>query len=95
MAETPEGKRGNQTAADLGRYTGLGLQFAASLVLFGALGWWIDGRLSTTPWLMILGMVGGSALAFVSLLRAVPSSKSSRTSGSEDGSGKPPRNDSR
>lgn len=72
MAENPDGRHGRQTAADLGRYTGLGLQLAASLMLFGALGWWIDRRLSTGPWLMILGMLVGSALAFVSLLRAVP-----------------------
>lgn len=72
MEQTPDGGRDRQTAVDLGRYTGLGLQLAASLVLFGALGWWIDRRLSTTPWLMILGMLVGSALAFVSLLRAVP-----------------------
>ena len=63
---------------DLGRYAGLGLQFAASLALFGALGWWLDRRLSSSPWLMILGMLGGAALAFVSLLRAVPPARRNR-----------------
>lgn len=75
MEKNPDGDLGRKTAMELGRYAGLGLQFAASLALFGALGWWIDRRLSTDPWLMILGMLGGAALAFVSLLRAVPPSK--------------------
>ena len=73
MSETPDEKRGLSDAADLGRYAGLGLQFAASLALFGAIGWWVDRRLSTRPWIFILGLFGGAALAFVSLLRAVPS----------------------
>ena len=75
MAESPDEKRGLQEAVELGRYAGLGLQFAASLALFGAIGWWIDRRLSTGPWLFILGLFLGAALAFVSLLRAVPPSQ--------------------
>jgi F0F1-type ATP synthase assembly protein I len=71
MAESPDEKRG--TAADLGRYTGLGLQLTASLALFGVAGGWLDRRLSTGPWLLILGLFLGAALGFYSLLRAVPS----------------------
>lgn len=78
MAESPDEKRGGFDAADFGRYTGLGLQFAASLALFGAIGWWIDRRLSTGPWIFILGLFLGAALAFVSLLRAVPSTTRDR-----------------
>ena len=75
MAESPDERRGLKDAVDLGRYAGLGLQFAASLALFGAIGWWIDRRLGTGPWLFILGLFLGAALAFVSLLRAVPRSQ--------------------
>jgi len=81
MVESPDDKHVVSHVADLGRYVGLGLQFAASLALFGAIGWWIDGRLSTGPWIFILGLLLGSALAFVALLRAVPSTT---------GRGKPP-----
>jgi F0F1-type ATP synthase assembly protein I len=84
MAESPHERRGLKDAVDLGRYAGLGLQFAASLALFGAIGWWLDRRLSTGPWLFILGLLSGAALAFVALLRAVP------PSGRGGGSGKPP-----
>ena len=85
MEKNPDGGRDRSTIVDLGRYAGLGLQFAGSLALFGALGWWIDRLLHTKPWIMILGMLGGSALAFVSLLRAVPT-----TQGGKKRSGSPP-----
>jgi F0F1-type ATP synthase assembly protein I len=78
MVQSPDERRGLQDAVDLGRYAGLGLQFAASLALFGVIGWWIDRRLSTGPWLFILGLLVGAALAFVALLRAVPPSGSGR-----------------
>lgn len=85
--ESPDGDRGRETVADLARYTGLGFQLAASVALFGALGWWIDRHLSTGPWLLILGMLVGAALAFVALLRAVPPS-----GGGKHGGGSPPGN---
>ncbi len=88
MAGSPDERRDLKDAVDLGRYAGLGLQFAASLVLFGAIGWWIDRRLSTGPWLFILGLFLGAALAFVALLRAVP------PSGKGVGRGKRPPPDS-
>ena len=78
MAERPDEKHGTPVPAELGRYAGLGLQFAASLALFGAVGWWIDRRLATGPWIFILGLLGGAALAFVALLRAVPPSGSGK-----------------
>ena len=93
MEKSPDGGRDRETVMDLGRYAGLGLQFAGSLALFGALGWWIDRRLHTQPWLMILGMFAGSALAFVSLLRAVPPSQTPRQRGKK-GSGSPPSGNS-
>jgi F0F1-type ATP synthase assembly protein I len=60
---------------ELGRHAGLGLKLAGSVALFGAAGWWLDGKLGTTPWLLILGLFLGAGLAFASLLRAVPSSR--------------------
>ena len=59
---------------ELGRYAGLGFKLAGSVVLFGAAGWWLDRKLGTTPWLLIVGVFLGAGLAFVSLLRAVPPS---------------------
>jgi hypothetical protein len=61
--------------ADFGRYAGLGLQFAVTLALFGALGWWLDSKLGTTPWLLVAGILLGAVAAFVALLRAVPGAR--------------------
>ena len=57
---------------DQARFAGLGLQFALTLVLLGAVGWWIDSKLGTQPWLLVAGLVAGGVLAFWQLLRSVP-----------------------
>ncbi len=57
---------------DLARFAGLGLQFTLTLVLLGALGWWLDSLCGTRPWLLVAGVLGGGVLAFISLLRSVP-----------------------
>jgi F0F1-type ATP synthase assembly protein I len=52
---------------ELARYSGLGLQLAGSVGLFMAGGWWLDGKLGTTPLLTIIGALGGGAAAFYSI----------------------------
>jgi ATP synthase protein I len=53
----------------LGSYGTIGLEFALS-VLVGLLGGqWLDGKLGTEPWLMLAGLVLGSAAGFRSLWR--------------------------
>ena len=51
----------------VGRYSGYGLQLAASVGLFMAGGWWLDGKVGTTPLLTILGALVGGAAGFYSL----------------------------
>ena len=50
--------------AGAGKYMGLGLQFAGSIVFFMFAGIWLDKRLGTSPWLVILGVFVGAAAAF-------------------------------
>lgn len=42
---------------------GMGLEFGAVIAVFCLLGWWIDGWLNTTPWVMLaliaVAAVGG------------------------------------
>jgi len=46
----------------LARFTGHGLTLALSIGLFLAAGWWLDGRLGTTPLFTIAGaMLGAGA----------------------------------
>ncbi len=50
-------------------YLGLGLQFGAAIVLFMLAGMWLDRRLGTVPWLMVIGVFVGAAGGFYSIYR--------------------------
>jgi ATP synthase protein I len=51
------------------RYSGLGLQLAASVVVFMLAGRWLDGKLGTGSWLTLMGALIGGAAGFYSLYR--------------------------
>lgn len=61
------GQAGSMGAA--GRYAGLGLQFAASIVLFLYLGQWLDRKLGTEPLFLYVGVFTGAGAAFYSMYR--------------------------
>lgn len=65
---------------DLYRYSGLGLQFAATVGLSALAGNWLDGRLGTSPWLLLLCVFLGFGLGLYSMIKKIPptSRKSSR-----------------
>jgi F0F1-type ATP synthase assembly protein I len=46
------------------RASAIGLQFAISIAIGALGGRWLDTRFDTEPWLMLLGIVLGSAAAF-------------------------------
>ena len=46
-----------------------GLQITAGTLLMGGLGYWLDRRWATTPWLMTAGIVFGAAAGMVSFIR--------------------------
>jgi F0F1-type ATP synthase assembly protein I len=52
-------------------FAGVGLQFAVTIVVFAFAGIWLDKRLGTSPWLLIVTVLGGSALGFWSMYRRV------------------------
>jgi ATP synthase protein I len=56
-------------AREAGRFLGVGVQFAASIVFFLFLGQWLDRRLGTDPWLLLLGVFVGAGAGFYSLYR--------------------------
>ena len=45
------------------KMAGIGVEFIAAVGVFAALGWWLDGKFGTSPWLLIagcgLGFAGG------------------------------------
>lgn len=56
-------------AASAANFASLGLQFAIAIVLFLFVGKWLDGKLGTAPWLLILGVFVGAAGGFYNLYR--------------------------
>lgn len=52
-----------------GDMMGVGLGFAASILLFFFLGRWLDERLGTEPWLLVAGVFVGLAAGFWSMYR--------------------------
>jgi len=50
---------------------GMGVQFVVVLLAFLFLGKWLDARLGTSPWLLILGVFVGAAASIYSMYRRV------------------------
>lgn len=66
-AREPGPRRAPTTAG--AEYLGVGVQFAAAILLFLWLGQWADRKLGTAPWLLLLGVFVGAAAGFYSLYR--------------------------
>ncbi len=58
---------------EVGRLAGLGVQFAVTVVVCAAAGWWADGELDTSPWLLLAGAFVGAVAAFYQVCRALVS----------------------
>lgn len=52
----------------------LGFEFIFAVLIPGAVGWWIDRKLGSTPWVMIAGGLFGFGAGFFLLMRAVKES---------------------
>jgi F0F1-type ATP synthase assembly protein I len=57
------------TMQQLGPYMGIGIQLAGAMTAFGALGWWLDTKLDTTPWLLVVGVTVGAVGGMISFIR--------------------------
>ena len=57
--------------AEIGPYASLGIQFAVTILLFLAGGWWLDGQLATTPLFLLLGTLFGAVAGFYKLYRTL------------------------
>ncbi len=71
-ARSPEdGEDDQSTLVLLGRYSGHGLTIAAATGFFLLLGWWVDGRLGSTPLFTVIGALVGAGAGFYSMLQHV------------------------
>jgi ATP synthase protein I len=46
---------------------GYGLTWALAVLLFLGVGAWLDGKLGTSPWLLVIGAFTGAGAGFYSL----------------------------
>ena len=52
-------------------FAGIGIQFALTILVFAFAGVWLDNRLGTSPWLLLVFVFGGAAGGFFSMYRHV------------------------
>ena len=52
-------------------YMSLGAMFAGCMVAGVLGGWWLDGRLGTSPWLLLLGAFFGMGAGFYHFFKVV------------------------
>lgn len=57
-------------------YLGLGSSLAALVLVGLGAGYWLDGKLGTRPWLLLLGGLLGIAMALLELYRTVSGRRS-------------------
>ena len=63
------GNANQRWGRELGPFLTLGLQLAITVVVFFFLGQWVDRKLGTEPWFMLVGLVMGVAGGFVKFFR--------------------------
>ena len=67
----PERGFGAQRVVSGAEFAGIGLQFALTILVFVFAGVWLDRRLGTSPWLVIVFVFVGSAAGVFSMYRKV------------------------
>ena len=65
----PDGRR--PPLGEAMRYAQIGVQLVAPMLLLGGVGYWLDRRLSTSPWLLLAGLLAGMAAGFAGFVRLV------------------------
>ena len=48
-----------------------GFEFAVAILAGVFAGWWVDRRLGSSPWLLLVGAFGGAGLGFYRLYRVL------------------------
>ena len=64
----PTGRGGALSGAE---FAGMGLQFALVILVFTGAGYWIDKRLGSSPWFLLVFVFLGAGGGFYSMVRKV------------------------
>jgi F0F1-type ATP synthase assembly protein I len=67
----PHGRIGAQRIISGSEFAGIGLQFALTILVFVFVGVWLDRRLGSSPWFLILFVFVGAAAGVFSMYRKV------------------------
>jgi F0F1-type ATP synthase assembly protein I len=70
---------------EYGPFLTLGIQLAAAVVVFLALGIWADSRFETSPLFTLLGLLLGSIGGFIKFFRTISELEKKDRSSSRDG----------
>ena len=65
------GTRGGASGNGAAAFAGVGIQLGLTLTLFALLGRWLDDRLHTGPWLLLVCVFVGAAAGLYSVYRRV------------------------
>jgi ATP synthase protein I len=57
--------------AEAAKYSQIGVMLVAPMLALGGIGYWMDGRWGTAPWLLLAGLILGMAGGFVNVLKLV------------------------
>jgi len=68
----------DRAGLDNSSLAGMGVQFVVAILLFLFIGKWLDSRLGTSPWLLILGVFGGATASTVAMYRRIFPSDSAK-----------------
>jgi F0F1-type ATP synthase assembly protein I len=52
------------------RMAGVGVEFVVAIGAFAALGWWLDGKFGSSPWLVIAGCGIGFVVGLWGMVKA-------------------------
>jgi F0F1-type ATP synthase assembly protein I len=53
----------------------LGFEFVIAFLVPGAIGWWVDGKVGSRPWIMLAGGLLGFVVGLRLLMRSVSGTK--------------------
>ena len=69
------GQNGGNQGVSGAEFAGLGVQFAAAILVFVFAGVWLDRRFHTSPWFLLIGAFAGAGGGFFSMYRKVIASQ--------------------
>ncbi len=71
MSKTDKQSEDENNLRSLGNYLGLGMQLAATVGVMVLLGYWLDNKFKTSPWLILVFSFLGIISALYNFLKTV------------------------